>query len=117
MRSIPKIIGIVSSGIVLGMWLFVAAQAEDMKAAPSVEPRQLTDKIEKAFSEMQETRIIQGDVLRVEGTNYFVKRLDGKEMAVQVDKATVQTGDVKAGDRIEAKIDTQNRALSIRPAP
>jgi len=61
--------------------------------------------------------IIQGDVMRVEGTNYFIKGLDGKDVSLHADDTTVKAGNLKLGDRIEAKFDEQNHALSIIPAP
>jgi len=117
MRSLPKVVGVLSGGFVLYLCLSIAAQADDMKAGPSVEQSSLADQVEANFLDMQETRIIQCDVLRVEGTDYFVKGLDGEEVILQVDNTTVQTGNVKAGDRIEAKVNAQNHALSILPAP
>ncbi|MGH7183262.1 MAG: hypothetical protein ACREJN_14975 [Nitrospiraceae bacterium] len=117
MRSLPKVGGVVSGGFVFYLCLSIAAQAEDRKAGPSVEHRSLADQVEANFVDRQETRIIQCDVLRVDGTNYFVKGLDGEDVILQVDHTTVQTGNVKAGDRIEAKVNAQNHALSILPAP
>jgi hypothetical protein len=67
--------------------------------------------------DMQGAHIIQGDVMRVEGETYFVKGLDGKEMSLRADTTTMKTEKIKAGDRIEAKIDENNFALSLLPAP
>lgn len=64
-----------------------------------------------------ETHIIQADVLRIEGESYLVKGLDGKEMRLRADKTTMKTEKIKVGDRIEAKIDANNHALSLVPAP
>ena len=66
---------------------------------------------------MQGVHIMQGDVLRVQGTNYVVKGLDGKEVSLHADNTTVKTGNFKAGDRIEAKVNEQNHALSIQAVP
>jgi hypothetical protein len=66
---------------------------------------------------MQGVHIIQGDVLRVEDTNYVVKRLDGREVSLHTDNTTVKTGNIDAGDRIEAKVNEQNHALSMLQAP
>ena len=48
---------------------------------------------------------IEGEVLRVEGETYFVQGPDGKEVRLS-----------HQGDRIEATVNEQNRALSIRSA-
>jgi hypothetical protein len=41
---------------------------------------------------------------------------DGKEVRLHTDKTTAMTGEIKKGDRIEAQVNNQNHALSIRLA-
>jgi hypothetical protein len=41
---------------------------------------------------------------------------DGKEVRLHTDKTTQMMGEIKKGDRIEAKVNDQNHALSIRSA-
>jgi hypothetical protein len=65
----------------------------------------------------QVVHIIQGDVLRVEGNTYFIKELGGKEMSLRADASTTKAEKIQVGDRIEAKIDENNRALSLLLAP
>ena len=60
-------------------------------------------------------RTIKGELFRVEGGNYFVKGTDGKEVRVHTDSTTHMQEGIKKGDRIEAKVNDQNHALSIRP--
>ena len=60
---------------------------------------------------------IKGEVLRVEGDTYFVKGEEGKEVRLQTDPTTQKTGDIQPGDRIEAQMNEDNLALSIRSAP
>jgi hypothetical protein len=60
--------------------------------------------------------IITGEVLRVVGENYFVKGQDGKEVRLHSDDTTQKTGNIRRGDRIEAEVNNENHALSIRPA-
>ena len=117
MVSMIKIVGVLSYGFLLGLGLSTAVQAADMKAGQSGENGGLANQIETTFIEMQKIHVIQGDVLRMEGANYFVKGLDGKEVTLHVDNNTVKTGNLKVGDRIEAKINEQNQALSILHAP
>jgi len=111
MVSMRKVVGVLSCGFLLGLGLSTAVRAAD------IENGGLATQIETSFAEMQKIRVIQGDVLRMEGANYFVKGLDGKEVTLRVDNNTVKTGNLKVGDRIEAKINEQNQALSILHAP
>jgi len=117
MRSIPKVVGVLSGGFVVYLCLSIAAQADDMNAGPSEEQSSLADQVEANFLDMQETRIIQGDVVRMAGTIYIVKGLDGKEVMLRIDDNTEKSGNPNVGDRIEAKINKRNQALSILPAP
>lgn len=57
---------------------------------------------------------IKGELFRVEGDKYFVQVKNGAEVCMQTDKTTVMTGDIKKGERVEAKINDKNHALSIR---
>jgi hyperosmotically inducible periplasmic protein len=68
-------------------------------------------------SQEQGVRIIRGEVLRVEGDSYFVKGPDGKEVSFRADTTTMKTEKIHSGDRIEAKLDNNNHALSLLPAP
>ena len=61
--------------------------------------------------------MITGEVLRVQGEDYFVKGQDGKEVRLHTDNTTQKTGNINQGDRIEGEVDDQNHALSNRSAP
>ena len=63
------------------------------------------------------TKSIKGEVLRVEGHNYVIKGEDGKEVSLRTDSTTQQTGDISQGYNIEAQVNDQNHALSIRSTP
>ena len=65
----------------------------------------------------QRVQAIKGEVLRVEGDTYFVKGEEGKEVRLHTDQTTQKTGDINQGDRIEAQMNEENHALSIRYAP
>jgi len=54
-------------------------------------------------------------VVRVEYGNYTVKQKDGTEVILHTDNTTQMMGQIKKGDRIEAKVNDQNHALSISP--
>ena len=117
MASSPKVVSLLACGVVLCLGLSnPASAANDMKAGKSEKRGGQGDQRETTVP-IQEIHVIQGDVLRVEGTHYVVKGLDGKEMSLHADNTTVKTGNVKAGDRIEAKINEQYHALSILSAP
>src|SRR4029077_15679263 len=60
---------------------------------------------------------IKGEVLRVEGRNYVVRGEDGKEVSLRTDSTTRKTGDINQGYSIEAQVNHQNHALSIRSTP
>ena len=74
--------------------------ADAMKMDPS-DPRPMTESI-------------KGEVLRVEGTNYAVKREDGKEVSVYADSTTQIIGDINEGYKIEMEVDPQDHVVSIR---
>ena len=93
------------------------AHAQDMKGG---KPDGNTGYAEQKDMTMQSqvgASTIQGDVVRVEGNHYFVKGQDGKEISLHADNTTMKTGTVKPGDRVEVKLDQNNHALSMLPAP
>ena len=101
MVSIPKIVGILSCGVLLCLGLSQAAHAADQEGA----------------SRLQQAKVIKGDLVRMDYGDYIVKDQDGKEVIVHVTSKTQMMGQIMKGDRIEAKVDEQNRALSIRSLP
>ncbi len=129
MVSIPKVVGVLSCGFFLCLGLSHAAQAGDsapttdeMKADQSDRRQGGQEAGEKQASDelkgdqSTDSKMIKGEVLRVEGDNYFVKGQDGKEVRLHSDQTTEKTGSFKRGDRIEAKVNDEHHALSIRSA-
>jgi hypothetical protein len=129
MVSIPKVIGVLSCGFLLCVGLSHAAQegnaaptTDEMKADQSDRRQGGQEAGEKQMSnEMKgdqstDGKMIKGEVLRVEGDNYFVKGQDGKEVRLHTDNTTQKIGSFKQGDPIEAKVNDKNHALSIRSA-
>jgi hypothetical protein len=122
MVSIPKVVGVLSCSFLLCLGLSQAAQAEnvasaadDMKAGqPGRQGGQAGLKGEQ--DKLKAGHMIEGQVLRVEGDNYFVKGQDGKEVRLHTDQTTQKTGNIRQGDLIEAEVNDQNHALSIRSA-
>ena len=126
--SIPKVISVMSCGVLLCLGLSNAAQAknaavqEEMKADQSdrrqggqvIGEKQSSDEMKGGQSKSGKT--IKGEVLRVEGDTYFVKGQDGKEVRLRTDNTTQKSGVISQGDRIEASMNEQNLALLIRSA-
>ena len=127
MVSISKLVGVLSCGFLLCLGLShategdYAASAADEKKADQSDRRQggqeageeqMSDEMKGGQSQGGKT--IKGEVLRVEGANYFVKGQDGKEVRLHTDSTTqMMTGIIGKGDRIEAKVNDQSHALSI----
>jgi len=62
------------------------------------------------------SRIVTGDLLRIDGEFYVVKEASGKEVRLHVDRTSKLEGSFKAGDKIEAQASPQGHALSIKPS-
>ncbi|TKB57045.1 MAG: hypothetical protein E8D49_14630 [Nitrospira sp.] len=131
MVSIPKVVGVLSCGFLLCLGLSNAVQAEHSPGASDVmKTDSVTDKQgfqsdddkqknvdnEKGSNRPDGAKTIKGELTRVEDGNYFVKVKDGKEVRLHTDKTTEMMGEIKKGDRIEAKVNDQNHALSIHSA-
>jgi uncharacterized membrane protein YcgQ (UPF0703/DUF1980 family) len=131
MAFIPKVIGIISSGFLLCLGLSTAVQAEhepapsdvmktdsmtDRQGFQSDDDKQKNVDNEKGSNSAKGAKTIKGELFRVEDGNYFVKVKDGKEVRVHTDKTTKMIGEIKKGERIEAKVNNENHALSIRKA-
>jgi len=127
MVSIPKIIGVLSCSFLLCLGLSNATQADnaapttdEMKADQSDRRQGGQEAGEQQMNDVQggqskDGHMITGEVLRVESDIYFVKGQDGKEVRMYTDKTTIIMGNIRQGDRIEAKVNEENHALSIRP--
>ena len=126
MVSIPKVVGVLSCGVLLCFGLSNAAQAEhapapsdlmktdsqsDRQGYQSDDDKQMNEEL--GSNRAKGTKTIKGELFRVEDGNYFVKVKDGKEVRLHTDKTTQMMGEIKKGDRIEAKVNDQNHALSI----
>ena len=131
MVSIPKIVGVLSCGLLLCLGLSNAAWAEhapapsDLMKTDAQSDRQGfqsdDDKQKNVNDEMESNRAkgpktIKGELFRIEDGNYFVKVKDGREVRLHTDKTTQMIGEIKKGARIEAKVNNENHALSIRKA-
>ena len=137
MVHIPKVVGVLSFGFLLGLSLSYAAQA-DNAASPANEmkpdqaqmkadqtdrrqggqeagEKQMNDEITIKGGPSKSGKTITGEMLRVEGDNYFVKEQEGKEVRMHTDKTTLIMGNLRQGDQIEANVNDQDHAFLIRP--
>ena len=122
MIDIPKMVRVLSCGFLL--WVGVLC---NVAQADTIVPRADAEKDSQRTGgqgdpkelplRQQGVHIIQGDVLRVEGNNYVIKELGGKELSLRTDATTMKAEKIQVGDRIEAKVDENNRALSLVLAP
>jgi hypothetical protein len=88
----------------------------DQQGFQSDDDKQKNVDNEKGSHQADGSKTIKGELSRVEDGNYFVKVKDGKEVRLHTDKTTQMMGKIKKGDRIEAKVNDQNHALSIHLA-
>ena len=103
MITMLKVVSVLSCGLLLCLGLSTAAHAGEAD--------------ETGASRLERAKTIKGELLRVEYGDYFVKGQDGKEVRLTTDKTTQMMGQLKKGDRIEAKVNEQNHALLIRSIP
>jgi hypothetical protein len=102
MISIPKVVTFLSYGLWLCFGLSNAAYAAN----------------EEGASRLEQATVIRGILINVNyDGGYVVKQSDGQEVHVHIDRKTLTMGPLKMGEPVEAKVDAQNHALSIRPFP
>ena len=69
------------------------------------------------------SKIVEGDILKVEGELYTVHDTAGHDVRLHVDKTTHLEGTFKAGDKVEAYVTDKGHARSmyhithLQPAP
>jgi hypothetical protein len=117
MASIPLVVAVMSCGLLLCNG-YTASAADEMKAGQSVSsiaglPAHL---VKREEGKQKDVQTIRGEVLRIEHENYFVKQYDGKEVRLHIDEMTQMTGNIGQGERVEAKVNAERHALSIRQA-
>ena len=57
---------------------------------------------------------VEGEVVRIDGEYYFVEDPNGNEVRLVVNQATLRMSPIKEGERIEARVNNDDHALSIR---
>jgi hypothetical protein len=58
---------------------------------------------------------LEGEVVRIDGEYYFVADPNGNEVRLTVNQSTLRTGPIKEGELVEARVNNDDHALSIRP--
>jgi hypothetical protein len=63
-------------------------------------------------------RVVTGELLKIDGINYTVKDLSGKEVRFQIDPGrTMMNAHPKVGDKIRVDVEPQGYAYSIDLVP
>jgi hypothetical protein len=121
MVSIFKMVGVMSCAFVLCLGLSNASQAiEKVSPDPCAERKGGQPNLTKCTEEAQMgIETVKGELLRMDGETYSVKKYDGKEAALHVDSTTQLYGNIREGDAIEAKTQgldgDRKRTISIKP--
>lgn len=108
--GIWKIASFTSCVVLLTLGLFTVAEAEN-EPSPSDNMKTFSVTDQTGFKENR----FRGQIVRIDGTQYFIKTKEGIEVQLHRDEATKVTGAIKQGDMIEAKVDDNNHILSIQP--
>jgi hypothetical protein len=103
MYSLIKVVSVLSCGMLLCLGLSQAAHAGKAD--------------EEGASRLAQAKVIRGDLVRIDYGDYLIKEKDGQEVRLHISNKTQIMGQLKKGDRVEAKVDEQNNALTIRSLP
>jgi hypothetical protein len=103
MYSRIKVVSVLSCGMLLCLGLSQAAHAGKVE--------------EEGASRLAQAKVIRGDLVRIDYGDYLIKEKDGQEVRLHISNKTQIMGQLKKGDRVEAKVDEQNNALTIRSLP
>ena len=117
MVSLPKVIGVTCCGLLLSLGLSTVAQTELFDRRPSGQQAGEKQMRQMEGGQPAAGKIIQGEVVRVEGNDCFIKQWDGKEVQLYIDLPTQKARNIEPGERIEAKVNDQNHGLAILSDP
>jgi len=116
MVAIPKIIGVIFCGFVLCLSLSDVSQARHNRGTDPCLDRRAPGIEKCGAGKQQGIRTITGEVLHINGTRLLVKQTDGEEVIYQINLSTKIGGDIRPGNRIEAKVnevDGERLVISI----
>lgn len=100
-----KALGRIAISLLLGFGAFSLAYAADPKPAPS-----------KPSPSTAVAQPLKGQVIKIEGNVYVVKDTTGKEIRLHVNQETVLQADLHVGDKIDAEVLPDGRAITILKA-
>ena len=115
MVSLPKIIGVLSCGVVLCLSLADASQAFQLDPCAN-RKGSLPNLLRCSEEQRQGIQTIKGEVLRIDGNTLVVQRFNGQEVQLPVTPALSNGHVFEPGDWIEAKLGKVNgekRVLAI----
>ncbi len=104
MIATPKIFGVIVGGFVLCLSLFDVSQARHNKGTDPCLDRRAPGIEKCGAGKPQGIRTIKGEVLHINGSRLLVKLTDGEEVIYQINLSTKIGGDIRPGNRIEAKV-------------
>lgn len=110
-RNQINVIGLISAvGLWIGLMLVTLSSAENYFIGDS-SVKMISDSI----GDSKPGKTIKGEIVRVEGDNYYVKQEDGVVVRMHVDKTTITKGTARAkpGDIVDAKVNTAGHAISF----
>src|SRR5688572_12267776 len=130
MVSIPKVVGVLSCGVLLCLSLSNTTQAaqpageapvadnmksaqpaneapvaDNMKSDPCADRRTGQPELGGCDTNAEENiDTIKGEVLRINGDNFVIQRFNGQEVRLHTDANTQRTEGIRRGDYIEAQV-------------
>jgi hypothetical protein len=90
--------------------------ADTTGLSPTFDPMKVREGSNAAPEGGAPARVVTGELLRIEGTTYFVQDQSGKEVRIQLDERTRMNAQPKVGDQIRAQVEPQGYAYSINLA-
>ena len=121
MVGIPKIMGVISWSFLICLSTSNGTQADEYRKfdpcaqIPGLQPNPVKcgEKTQKGIHN------ITGEILHINGANLLVKQTDGEEVLLRIDLNTQLGGQIRPGNRIEAKVngvEGEKHVLSINTA-
>ena len=125
--NFPKLAGMMCGAVLLILGLHAAAQAEhspspsDNMKSDGISERKdfqsdndIQTNLKSERSNAEGERTVSGELTKVESGHYYVKAKDGKEIRLHTDKTTQMIGNVMKNDHIEAQVNNEDHAMTIR---
>jgi hypothetical protein len=112
MTRSQKVVGFLTSGSFLWLGLMLATVSS---AASYFINDSSVRMVSDSSGQFKPGTTIKGDIVRVDGDNYFVRQGDGTVVRMHVDKTTMTKSNLpaKPGDSVEAKVDAKGHAISF----